>query len=105
ASAIISPNFPLLHDWCAEHKIHYQNNKELIKIPEVIDKIRKEVNTINKTLGSHEQINRIKLVYEEWTPAGGELSPTLKLRRNVVAVKYQKLIDEIYANGNSDVKK
>ncbi|MFW5756485.1 MAG: AMP-dependent synthetase/ligase [Tangfeifania sp.] len=105
ASAIISPNFPLLHDWCAEHKIHYQNNKELIKIPEVIDKIRKEVNTINKTLGSHEQINRIKLVYEEWTPTGGELSPTLKLRRNVVAVKYQKLIDEIYANGNSDVKK
>ncbi len=100
ASAIISPNFPLLHDWCAEHKIHYRNNEELIKIPEVTDKIRKEVNAINKTLGSHEQINRIRLVCDEWTPAGGELSPTLKLRRNAVAVKYQQLISEIYQNGN-----
>jgi long-chain acyl-CoA synthetase len=104
ASALISPNFPLLHDWCAEHKIHYENNKELIKIPEVIDKIRKEVNHINKTLGAHEQINRIKLVCDEWTPATGELSPTLKLRRNTVAVKYQQLIKEIYANGNSTSK-
>ena len=100
ASALISPNFPLLHDWCAENKIHYENNKELIQIPEVIDEIRKEVNGINKSLGSHEQINRIRLVCEEWTPASGELSPTLKLRRNAVAVKYQHLISDIYQNGN-----
>ncbi|MGM0621158.1 MAG: AMP-dependent synthetase/ligase [Bacteroidota bacterium] len=104
ASALVSPNFPLLHDWCAEHKIHYENNSELIKIPEVFAKIRKEVDEINKTLGAHEQINRIRLVCDEWTPATGELSPTLKLRRNAVAVKYQKLINEIYANGNSNVK-
>ena len=100
ASALISPNFPLLHDWCAEHKIHYQNNKELIQIPEVVDKVRKELNAINKSLGSHEQISRIRLVCDEWTPATGELSPTLKLRRNAVSVKYQHLISEIYKNGN-----
>jgi long-chain acyl-CoA synthetase len=97
ASALISPNFPLLHDWCAGHKIHFQNNEELIKMPEVVEKIQKEVQIINKTLGSHEQINRIRLVCEEWTPATGELSPTLKLRRNVVAVKYQHLISDIYS--------
>jgi long-chain acyl-CoA synthetase len=101
ASALISPNFPLLHDWCAEHKIHFQNNEDLIKIPEVIEKIQKEVQIINKTLGSHEQINRIRLVCEEWTPATGELSPTLKLRRNVVAVKYQHLVNDIYSVGKN----
>lgn len=101
ASALISPNFPLLHDWCAEHKIHFENNEALIKIPEVIEKIQKEVQIINKTLGSHEQINRIRLVCEEWTPATGELSPTLKLRRNVVAVKYQHLINDIYSAGKN----
>src|SRR5690606_12031134 len=42
ASALISPNFPLLHDWCAEHKIHFQDNKELIQVPEVVEKIQKE---------------------------------------------------------------
>ncbi len=101
ASALISPNFPLLHDWCAEHKIHYENNKDLIKKPEVFEKIQKEVQIINKTMGSHEQINRIRLVCAEWTPASGELSPTLKLRRNIVAAKYQHLIDEIYSVGKS----
>ncbi len=101
ASALISPNFPLLHDWCAEHKIHYQNNQELIQIPEVIEKIRKEVSIINKTLSPHEQINRIRLVSDEWSPVTGELSPTLKLKRNAVAVKYQRLIDDIYSVGKS----
>jgi long-chain acyl-CoA synthetase len=101
ASALVSPSFPLLHDWCSEHKIHFENNKELIRIPEVIEKIQKEVQIINKTLGSHEQISRIRLVCEEWTPATGELSPTLKLRRSIVASKYQHLIDDIYSVGKS----
>ncbi|WP_297098373.1 long-chain fatty acid--CoA ligase [uncultured Draconibacterium sp.] len=99
ASAIISPCFPILHDWAGEHKVHYENNEELIQLPEVIQKLQKEVAKINKTLGSHEQISRIRLVHEEWTPTSGELSPTLKLRRNAVAVKYQHLIDDIYAVG------
>jgi len=101
ASALVSPNFPLLHDWCAEHKIHFEDNKDLIQKQEVVEKIQKEVQLINKTLGTHEQINRIRLVCEEWTPASGELSPTLKLRRNMVAAKYQHLIDEIYSVGKS----
>ncbi|MDD2381959.1 MAG: long-chain fatty acid--CoA ligase, partial [Mariniphaga sp.] len=102
ASALISPNFPLLHDWCSKNKIHFENNQELIKIPEVADKIQQEVQAINKTLGSHEQINRIRLVSEEWTLTSGELSPTLKLRRNVVAVKYQHLIHDIYSAGKTN---
>lgn len=101
ASALISPNFPLLHEWCTENKILFEDNKQLIQNPEVIEKIQKEVQIINKQLGSHEQISRIRLVCEEWTPASGELSPTLKLRRNMVAVKYQHLIEDIYSVGKS----
>ncbi|WP_340111285.1 AMP-dependent synthetase/ligase [Maribellus mangrovi] len=97
ASALISPNFPLLHDWAAQRKLHYEDNKALIQLPEVVSMIQKEVSKINKTLGSHEQISRIRLVCEEWSPASGELSPTLKLRRNMVAVKYRHLIDDIYS--------
>lgn len=102
ASALISPNFTLLHDWAADHKIHFEDNKELIQKPEVISKIQKEVAIINKTLGTHEQISRIRLVCEEWTPTSGELSPTLKLRRNMVTVKYQQLIDDIYSVGKKN---
>ena len=97
ASALISPNFVLLHDWCAEHKIHFEDNKELIQKPEVVSLLQKEVNVINKTLGQHEEIKRFRLVCAEWSPVTGELSPTLKLRRNVIAEKYKHIIEEIYS--------
>jgi long-chain acyl-CoA synthetase len=97
ASALISPDFVLLHDWCAQHHIHFKNNKELILIPEVIAQIQREVNIINKTLGVHEEIKRFRLVSHEWSPNTGELSPTLKLRRNIVADRYKDIIDEIYS--------
>jgi long-chain acyl-CoA synthetase len=97
ASALISPDFVLLHDWSAEHHIHFESNKELILIPEVIAQIQREVNIINKTMGAHEEIKRFRLVSDEWSPATGELSPTLKLRRNIVADRYKEIIDEIYS--------
>lgn len=105
ASALIAPNFDYLHDWCSHHKIHYRDNKELVQVKEVLDQFKKEVNQINKTLGEHEEIKRFKLVCEEWTPQNGMLSPTLKLKRNVIKKKYKHLVDDIYAvsktgNGN-----
>lgn len=97
ASALISPNFELLHDWCTKQKIHFRDNQELIQIPQVISQIQKEVIEINKTLGLHEEIKRFRLVCEEWTPNSGDLSPTLKLKRNVITEKYKHIIDDIYS--------
>jgi len=102
ASAIISPNFTYLHDWCSEHKIHFRDNKELIEIPEVIDRIAKEVNHVNKSLGEHEQIKRFRLITDEWSPQTGELSPTLKLRRNIIAEKYKDIIADIYMRSDKE---
>ena len=100
-SAIISPNFSFVHDWCSRHKIHYENNIELIKIPEVIARFQKEINTLNNQLGSHEKIKRIRLVSEQWTPQTGELSPTLKLRRRVIYDRYESILEEIYGHSKN----
>lgn len=102
ASALISPNFGFLHDWCSKHRIEYRDNSELIEIPEVLEQFSKEVKEVNKSLGEHEQIKRFRLVTEEWTPQTGELSPTLKLRRNLVAAKYSDIISEIYFGGEKE---
>lgn len=99
ASALISPCFPPLHEWAVQKNLRYEDNSELVQLPQVVQLLQKEVANINKTLGSHEQINRIRVVSEEWSPASGELSPTLKLRRSKVAAKYQHLIDDIYSVG------
>lgn len=96
ASALISPNFNHLHFWGLKHKIHYRDNKQLVTLPEVISRFKKEVEEINKKLGVHEKIKRFRLVCEEWTPQSGELSPTLKLKRAVIYNKYDHILREIY---------
>ncbi|MCA1755972.1 MAG: long-chain fatty acid--CoA ligase [Bacteroidales bacterium] len=96
ASALVSPNFQFLHDWCSHNQIQYRDNMELIANRSVITRIGQEVTDINKMLGFHEQIKRIRLVAEEWTPVTGELSPTLKLKRNLLHKNYGDLIQEIY---------
>jgi long-chain acyl-CoA synthetase len=102
ASALLSPNFGFLHDWCSIHKIQYRDNKELIELDEVIERISREVREVNKSLGEFEQIKRFRLVTEEWTPQTGELSPTLKLKRNYLSKEYKDIIAEIYFNGERD---
>ena len=96
ASAIISPNFQFLHNWCTIHGVTYRDNFELICDPKVINRYQKEVNALNKKLGQTEQIKRFRLVQEEWTTQTGELSPTLKLRRNYIYQKYADLLKSIY---------
>ena len=103
ASAIISPNFPYLHDWCSLHKIQFRDNNELIEIPEVIERVSREIREINKSLGEHENIKRFRMVTEEWSPQSGELSPTLKLKRNLLAKHYSDIIAEIYSRNDTSV--
>ena len=102
ASALISPNFAFLHDWCSENKIKFRDNSDLIYLPEVIERYSREVREVNKSLSEHEQIKRFRLVTEEWTPQTGELSPTLKLRRNYLMDRYRDVISAIYFGGDKD---
>ncbi len=96
ASALISPNFEYLHDWSSFHKIQYRDNKELINHPRVLARFQKEINKFNQELGESEKIKRFRLVCEEWSAESGELSPTQKLKREVIKHQYRNLIEEIY---------
>lgn len=100
ASAIIVPDFNRLHFWAANNKIHYNDNQDLIQLKEVTAKINREIENANKKLAPHEQIKRVKLVADEWTPLNDLLSQTLKLKRHNLKAKYQSLINDIYKNEN-----
>jgi long-chain acyl-CoA synthetase len=50
ASAIISPNFPFLHNWASLHHINFRDNQRLIENPEVIARVQREVSASNKIL-------------------------------------------------------
>ena len=100
-AALISPNFNTLHYWALKYHLHYRDNNELIALPQVHDKYRKVLDVYNKTLAPHEQIKQFRLVVDEWTPANGLLSPTLKLRRGPLTEKYKDLIADLFGKERS----
>jgi len=96
ASALISPNFRYFDELLASNKIPKVNNEDLIQLPEVKALFNNEVEKLNGRLNPPERINRFRLVHDEWSPASGELSPTLKLKRGFITRKYKKLLEEVY---------
>jgi long-chain acyl-CoA synthetase len=95
-SALISPNFKYFYDWKTERKIDFSDHVDLINLPVVQTYFSSEIQRINKMLSPPERINRFRLVHDEWSPATGELSPTLKLRRQFIIDKYKAVINEVY---------
>ncbi|MCL4114802.1 UNVERIFIED_CONTAM: hypothetical protein GTU68_039908 [Idotea baltica] len=95
-SALIVPAFPKLKDHCTKCNIPFTNEKDLVENPEVVkifEEIQKEM---NPNFSHVEQVKRFKLMPEEWTIEGKELTATMKLRRKVIADKYANEIEEIY---------
>ncbi|MDP4204828.1 MAG: long-chain fatty acid--CoA ligase [Bacteroidota bacterium] len=98
AAAFICPNFNYLHFWASKHKLRYRDNQELISLPALNARIQQEIKKINENMNPHEQIKKFKLVVDEWSPVSGELSASLKLKRDVVLVKYRSLLEEMYGH-------
>jgi long-chain acyl-CoA synthetase len=94
--AIIVPEFSVLKTWCSSHKVPYESDKEVIKQPEVIARIQKEVKKYNEFFADYEQVKRFFLVADEWTPQNGLLSPTLKVKRKAIMTKYADELEKLF---------
>lgn len=95
--ALIQPNFDFVRDWI-EHKGHTigTTEDEIASSELVINRIQKEVNKYNVNFGKWEQIKRFELTPTIWSIDGGELTPTMKMKRNVIKDIYSDLYEKIY---------
>lgn len=96
-AALIIPAFEQLKDWADYKKIAYSNHDDLVNNEQVIDKFEREVAKYNEDFAQWEKVKKIKVLAKEWSIETGELTPTLKLKRNVVMDKYSDIVNEIYA--------
>lgn len=97
ASALLVPDFLYLKEWMVHHKVpNGRERSELIVLPEVVTVFNQEIDRINESLMEWERIRRFRIVPDDWSPATGELSASLKLKRKVVADRYADLLDAIY---------
>jgi long-chain acyl-CoA synthetase len=95
--SLIVPYFPSLQEWARHNGIPETDNETLILNPKVIDLFKNLVESFNKFFNHVEQIKKFELLPFEWTVDGGELTPTLKLKRRVIMEKYRDAIERIYA--------
>ncbi len=96
AAAFIVPSFQSIKEWFERKGIMLKEKDEMIKHPEVINKLKEEVEIVNKSLAQYENIKRFELVNKEWTIDGGELTPKMSMKRKVILQKNQSLFDKIY---------
>jgi long-chain acyl-CoA synthetase len=97
ASAIIVPDISYLKGFCKERGItEFDDIGKLIENKIVTGAIGDELKKINSTMADHERIMRTRLVPDIWSPATGELSASLKLKRKTVEEKYKSLIESVY---------
>ena len=96
AAALIVPEFGDMRSWCAREGISYTTNEEMIAHPKIQTKFRQLVDRYNKFFGDTEQIKRFKLIGYPWSVESGELTPTLKLRRNFIYKKFEEEIEALF---------
>lgn len=95
-SALIVPSYDNVRAWCKENGVDCGDNNNMVTLPEVNKMFRAEIDNLNVHFSHIEQIKKFKLMPTEWTIEGGEMTPTMKVKRKVVTEKYQSAIDEIY---------
>jgi long-chain acyl-CoA synthetase len=96
AAALIVPDFNDLRNWCANKGIEYTTNTEMVNHPTIRQRYKKEVDKYNTFLGATEQIKRYEIIDFEWSTFTGELTPTLKLKRDYIAKKYEGIINKLF---------
>ena len=95
-AALIVPNFEQLRIWCKENQLTFENDQEMVKDRKVNNKIRKEIDRLNKSLGDYERVMRFELLPTDWSADKGEITSTMKLRRAVIQEHYKDLIESMF---------
>ncbi len=81
--------------WAGENGIEY-SIKDLAKNEKVREAVQEQVNFANSQVAQVQQIKKFVILDKEWTDSSGELTPTLKLKRNVIAEMYNDEIESMY---------
>ncbi len=81
--------------WAEENGLEY-NISDMSKNSKVIEAIQEQIDEANSKVARVQQIKKFTLLENEWTDSSGELTPTLKLKRNVIAERYKIEIESMY---------
>ncbi|GAB3545265.1 AMP-dependent synthetase/ligase [Spirosoma fluminis] len=94
--ALIVPAFRLVQEWYAQENKPYPGDSDVTKDEQIRALISADVNRFNEVFNHVEQIKKFELLPTEWTVQGGELTPTLKLKRKIILENYKHAIADMF---------
>jgi long-chain acyl-CoA synthetase len=83
--------------WAAMKEITYTELASFSQLPEVRAELQRAMDSANQEVARVEQVKKFTIVPDIWSPDSGEITPSLKLKRNVVLDKYRSDIEEMYS--------
>ena len=100
-SCLVMIDHETVAQFAQERNVPFSNFASLCRAPEVQDLIRDEIERVNRQLARVETVKQFRLIEQLLTPEDEELTPTMKLRRTFVNVKYKDLIDSMYERSDA----
>ena len=97
AAALIVPNFEMLDSYAKHKGFEPMSPEGYCGDPRILDLFERQVETATKGLAQYETVKKIALLDKELSVEGGELTPTMKLKRRVIDSKYRDVIDRLYS--------
>lgn len=95
-SALIVPNFEFLEDYIKKNNIPFTSWEEIVKKEEIINLYKDKIKELQEHLADFEKVKKFTLMPAEFDINTGEITPTLKIKRNVVLKRYQDIIEKMY---------
>jgi len=95
-AALIVPNFEKLEEYAKSKGVGYVNRRDLIQNEAVVRFLIEEVDRSTPNLAPYEKVKKIAVLERDFEIERGEITPTLKVKRNIVEEKYKELIDSLY---------
>ena len=100
AAALIVPNFEMLDSYAKHKGFDRMSPDRYCSDDRIIDLFRRQVDAATGGLAKFETVKKIALLDKELSVEGGELTPTMKIKRRVIDSKYKELIDRLYSEEN-----
>jgi long-chain acyl-CoA synthetase len=95
-SALVVPDFEKLEEYAKQNNISFEDHCDLVKKEEIVRFIQEQVDRSASNLASYEKVKKIALLDGEFEIEKGEITPTLKVKRNIVEEKHKDIIDAMY---------
>ena len=95
-AALIVPNFDALKAWASENSIETADLSAMLQAREVQQHIQREIRSRLTDFADFEQVRRFVLLEKEFSQEADEMTPTLKLKRNVIIERYSDEIEGMY---------